>query len=305
MKGISFPIILRFRSDFSNSLFWTATSLAILNYPTDIYEYVRSGQVTVHRKDISHLSYGTVNFTDGTSIHSDAMSAVTGWRFDPTLTFLPAGIDSELGIPSLNYTDEQNARWNALDEKADNTILRRFPYLKNGPKVSEKSLEASPQDQDSKNAAVVVEPADKNAVVSTLKSWSPYRLYRGVAPPGLTAENDRSLVFLKMVSSTSNMIVAEVQALWSFAYLERKLDIDTSSVEWETALAARFGKHRYPCGFGARYPDFVFDSIPYADLLLGDLGVKNRRKVTWKKELLEGYSIHDYKGINKEWLAAH
>ena len=37
-------------------------------------------------------------------------------------------------------------------------------------------------------------------------------------------------------------------------------------------------------------------------MLLTDLGLKKWRKPTWKKEVFEGYTIHDYKGLNREWV---
>ena len=46
---------------------------------------------------------------------------------------------------------------------------------------------------------------------------------------------------------------------------------------------------------------FVYDAVPYADMLLTDLGLKKWRKVSWKKEIFEGYTVHDYKGINDDW----
>lgn len=95
--------------------------------------------------------------------------------------------------------------------------------------------------------------------------------------------------------------MAEMQALWSYAYLENKLDIQNDDVFWQTALTSRFGKRRYPCGFGSWYPEFVYDSIPYADMLLSDLGMSGRRKKSWRKEIFEGYSIHDYKGVRREY----
>lgn len=122
------------------------------------------------------------------------------------------------------------------------------------------------------------------------------RLYRGVAPPGLTASGDRSLCFLKMVHCTSNLVLAETQALWAFAYLNDKLDIEEQNVHWDTALTSRFGKWRYPWGFSQWYPEFVYDAVPYADMLLTDFGVRR-----WR-EVFEGYSVRDLWGICGEWV---
>lgn len=46
-------------------------------------------------------------------------------------------------------------------------------------------------------------------------------------------------------------------------------------------LYARFGKWRYPAGHGEQFPDFVFDALPYVDLLVGDLGLSVHRKGGW------------------------
>ena len=37
-------------------------------------------------------------------------------------------------------------------------------------------------------------------------------------------------------------------------------------------------------------------------MLLTDLGLRKWRKGSWRKEVFEGYTIHDYKGINQEWV---
>lgn len=74
---------------------------------------------------------------------------------------------------------------------------------------------------------------------------------------------------------------------------------------YETLLHNRFGKWRYP-GPGAakagKYPDFVFDALPYLDLLLSDLGLRVHRKGGWWSEICEAYSPRDYKGLVGEWL---
>jgi len=70
-------------------------------------------------------------------------------------------------------------------------------------------------------------------------------------------------------------------------------------VQRETTLWARFGRWRYPVGYGAHYPDFVFDTLPYFDVLLQDLGLKNERK-GGVRELGEAYGPKDYSGLLDE-----
>lgn len=230
--------------------------------------------MTLRRKDIDRIGKGGhISFTDGTQLETDALIAITGWQLVPKIKYKPEGIDADLGVPSSTYTVEQEAFWTNMDQKADHEILNRFPYLRNPPK----------------------------AKLPFKQSVTPFRLYRGIAPPRPTAEGDHSLAFMKMVHCTATLVLAETQALWSFAYLNNQLLIDRSDVYWSTALTSRFGKHRYPWGFSSWWPEFVFDAVPYADMLLTDLGLRRWRKDSWKKEIFEGYTIHDYKGINDEW----
>ncbi|KXT12914.1 hypothetical protein AC579_10457 [Pseudocercospora musae] len=261
----------------TESLFWTAR-VGIHNYPTDIHDFVRSGQVTVKHKDVDSLSSGgTVNFADRTSQKTDVLVQITGWQLIPTIRWKPEGIDASVGVPSQTYSRGELDFWSDLDKRADSQILGQFPRLANAPK----------------NKLPYTQPV------------TPFRLYRGIAAPGLTAHGDRSLAFVKMVHCTSNIIVAETQSLWLYAYMNHKLNIDERDVYWQTALSSRFGAWRYPWGFSKWWPEFVYDTIPYADMLLTDLGLRKHRKSSWLKERFEGYTIHDYKGINGEWRAKY
>ncbi|PWY90077.1 dimethylaniline monooxygenase [Aspergillus heteromorphus CBS 117.55] len=258
------------------SFFWTAR-VGILTYPTDIYDFVRSGQVRVLRKDISHLSEGgQVHFSDGESLQTDALVQITGWKLGSSIKYEPEGMDASLGIPSSNLSPGERCLWKELDSAAESEILNQFPYLRQ-------------------------QPAAKAPYQPGL---SPFRLYRGIAPPGLTAQGDNSLAFMKMVHSPSNPIIAEIQALWVYAYLNNKVSIARQTVFHDTALLSRYGKLRYPCGFSSWYPEIVFDSIPYVDMLLTDLGLRKWRKATWTREVFEGYTVRDYQGINQEWARA-
>ncbi|GLB06363.1 hypothetical protein AtubIFM57258_001666 [Aspergillus tubingensis] len=257
------------------SVFWTGR-LGVLNYPTDIYDYVRSGQVSVKRKDISHLSEGQVNFTDGTELQTDAVIRITGWNLVPSIKYEPEGLEGSLGIPTRNASKDRKA-WDRFDRAADEEILDRFPGLRDQP-----------------------------AVKTPYKpGLSPFRLYRGIASPELTAKGDQSIAFLKMLNGPSNAVLVEVQALWTYAYLNNQVPIDRSKVYYQTALTSRYGKHRHPCGFASWYPETIFDAIPYLDMLLMDLGINRWRKRSWLREVFEEYTVHDYRGINEEWKQQH
>ena len=175
----------------------------------------------LQRTDIECLGKGgTIDYTNGGQTETDAICAITGWQIVPKIKFIPDGIDADLGVPSSSYTVDQEKFWAGMDMKADQEILSRFPYLRNPPE----------------------------AKLPLTQTVTPFRLYRGIASPTLTAQGDHSLTFMKMVHCTANLILAETQALWSFAYLNDKLPVDRENVYWSTALTSRFGKHRYPWG---------------------------------------------------------
>ncbi|KAL2169068.1 hypothetical protein VTG60DRAFT_6490 [Thermothelomyces hinnuleus] len=56
--------------------------------------------------------------------------------------------------------------------------------------------------------------------------------------------------------------------------------------------------------YGARFPDFVFDAVPYIDLLLGDLGLRMHRKRGWLREMTEPYGPEDYRDLVGEFVAS-
>jgi hypothetical protein len=62
---------------------------------------------------------------------------------------------------------------------------------------------------------------------------------------------------------------------------------------------------RYPTGYGANLPDFVFDALPYIDLLLQDLGLKVNRKPGLWAEIFHPYSPRDFVGLVDEWVESH
>ncbi|KAJ2961270.1 hypothetical protein NQZ79_g3527 [Umbelopsis isabellina] len=279
------------------SPFWIATSLSILNYPTDFFEYVRNGTVRVHVADIKHLTSKTVHLSTDEELPTDALICSTGWRCSPPVKFLPEGIEHELGLPwSKDILDQQ------LVKDADDEIFNRFPRLRDQPTINPKYKPIS---------------NESDVFVS-----HPFRLTRFMIPPSMIKE--RSIAFMGMTSTIDTTIVAQAQALWATAYFNDKLsvvanahrpskadaftkdnDSEMTDIEWETALHTQFCKWRYPGGFGKRYPDFVFDAIPYIDLLLKDLGLPNHRKNGRLAEIFDPYGAKDYRGLTQEWQSAN
>lgn len=290
----------------NDEAFWYSTRLGILNYPTNIHDLITEGQVKIFKEDLDRLAEGNkLKFEDGTVIETDAIITSTGWDSVPSIEFLPKQIHSALGIPSRELTRTQKDMWSQLDARADLEILERFPKLKEGPKLQHKSPE-----------------------------YSPWRLWRGVAPPSVKEKN---IIFSGMIQNITNSITAEILGVWAYAYMNGKIPEppkalskhphrnyhgkkfllnssfeeelhEIKSIEndilYEAALFNRFGAWRSPCGFSMYYPEFVFDGIAYYDLLVQDLGLNNWRK-GWGflGEVFGGsYGLSDYAGLADEWL---
>lgn len=73
----------------------------------------------------------------------------------------------------------------------------------------------------------------------------------------------------------------------------------------QVMLHTQWGKWRYPTGYGASLPDFVFDALPYIDLLLKDLGLKVNRKDSLFAEMWHPYGPPDWVGLVDEWRETH
>ncbi|WYZ43127.1 hypothetical protein EsH8_VI_000826 [Colletotrichum jinshuiense] len=272
--------------------FWYGTASGILSFDDDFFEYVRNGTVQIYREDIDHLSDHKVHLADGTTLSADLLVASTGFSAKPTINFEPASLHSDLGIPTTTLGPKQEAFWNETNAKADRAIGNRFPRLLDGPFLGPSSSKPKPFNP---GAAAEV-------------PYTPWRLYRGIAPPGLAAKDDRSLVFLGVFSNLANIMRLEVQCLWALAYFEGKIpnfdrDRRAGRVFEETALFQRWAQHRAPYGHGRFYPDLVFDQLPYWDMLLGDVGAETQRKQSKWAELFESYTPTDYRGMVQDWIA--
>ncbi|KAG9746101.1 dimethylaniline monooxygenase (N-oxide forming), partial [Aureobasidium melanogenum] len=261
-----------------HSALWIGSGLGILNFDGDFLGLVRQGKVKVHIADVVKLGENTVSLSDGTNLKTDALVCATGWKARPPITFLPQGLDAELGLPGNSTATPSSSNDFAT---ADAEILSRFPQLRDQPSTP-------------------IPGGDTTADATTL----PFTLYRFMAPSS-TPFNQPSIAFAGMITTISTSLCASLQALWITAYLSSSLTRVPSSPEsasQSAILHSRFGRWRYPCGYGGRFPDFVFDAVPYLDMLCKDLGLQNRRKGTLWKEVFEAYGPEDYKGIVEEWM---
>ena len=267
------------------SPFWYGTHSGVYNFSPDLFDFLRSGKVRVRREDITHLSSQSIHLANGVAMQAEALITATGFTVKPAYVFSPSTIHSDLGIPTTQLTQPQRDFWSHLNHKAELTIVSKYPRLLLGPFKSPSSN--------------VVQPY--NPGIDPELQHTPFRLYRAIAPPGLTTQGDRSLVFIGMFSNISNFIRLELQCLWAYTYMTHQLPIDTDTVFEETALFSRYARYRSPYGHGRFFPDLVFDQVPYFDVLMQDLGLPFWRKKSWFKELFSPYGPEDYRGVVQEW----
>ncbi|KAI1214739.1 FAD/NAD(P)-binding domain-containing protein [Annulohypoxylon truncatum] len=281
---------------------FTGCSYSILNYEQDIFELIKSDKVEIHIGEISNLSLGKVHLSDGTEFESEAFLANTGWKHVPPMKFLPEGIEKELGIPHEvvdQAPPEDLANQRALIERADREILQRFPRLKRQPVWNRDFVPLSDQ------KGIVAEATSRT-------SLTPYMLYRFLIPPSPRFLRSRDVAFIGLQTNFSNIITAHISALWINAYFEGQLTIDpakavdneeaVAKLQYETMLHNRFGKWRYPTEWGNKGPNFIFDAVPYLDLLQHDLGLNPHKKGGMLVEMYSPYGPEDYRNVNEEWL---
>ncbi|CEJ93505.1 hypothetical protein VHEMI09087 [[Torrubiella] hemipterigena] len=254
-----------------NAAFWFGGGLGILNHGKNWFDLVKSGKIRVHIGQVDHLEKRAVLLADGTTLSADAIICATGWKKVPSIQLL-GGTTKTSGILELDRSPED---LKLLKTRADNEILASFPRLKDQPKSLSK------------------EPAS-----------APPRLYRFMVPPAKLFQH--TIAFVGFMSTATTGPCAYAQALWVAAYFRENVDRMPRSEDEairDTMLHTQWGKWRHPTGYGASIPDFVFDGVPYMDMLYRDLGLNSHRKKGWMSELVSPYLPADYAGLLDEWEA--
>ncbi|KAG7407768.1 hypothetical protein DER46DRAFT_363002 [Fusarium sp. MPI-SDFR-AT-0072] len=284
----------------SNAMF-VATSIGILNYEKDFFEVVKEGLVKIHIADIERLSTQTVHLSDGTALHTDVLCCATGWKHVPPIRLLPEGIAEDIGMP---HTPSPNSfPYASLLDQVDKEIFDKFPRLKDQPiqKVQNSKYHTLLEDKG----------LSSNDTITPSTDLTPYTLYHFIIPPSSQFLKTRDIAFVGMLVNFSNPIVSHVQSLWMNAFFDDMIPSlprnpspeFVSRFQHEAVLHSRFGKWRYPGGFGHSFPDFVFDAVPYLDLLLKDLDLPIYRKNGVFAEMMNPYGPEDYTTVVDEWKA--
>ncbi|EFY94889.1 flavin-binding monooxygenase [Metarhizium robertsii] len=284
---------------------FAGASFSILNYDTDFFDLVRNGRVKIHIADIERLSPGKVHLSDTTCFESDSILVHTGWKKVPPIKFLPEGVEAELGLPHSQKDGlhgEAFGRNEAFFDRADREILSQFQSLQDQPKCLKDFVPLS-------NVPGVV----KAGRPTGNDNLTPFMLHRFIVPPSPRFLRHRDVAFCGMVMNFSTPILAHIQSLWIAAYMSGRLSRDATQnllepgaleeLQYQTVLVNRFGKWRYPVDWGNKAPSFIFDAVPYFDVLLQDLGLNYTRKQGLLSYLFEPYGPQDYRDTAMEWLA--
>lgn len=260
--------------------FWSGSTPTGVISQTDFWDYVHppNAPITVHRAEITSISGSTVTLSDGTTLSPDAHVWGTGWirNASPLAADVALALDTGVPVPLPLVPSDLQEHWSTLETAADKLVLDTFPILQNPPPYR-------------------VIP----------RTRTPYRHYRLLAPPTMAARGDNSVVFVGMVHTSATGMMAELQALWSVAYLDGHIDLREKKEEMEKEVAevGIWGRRRY-LNLGEKTTNVTFEFMPYFDTLLGDLGLKSSRKGGWR-EWVGTYTPGDYRGIVEEYVAKY
>ncbi|KAI1339846.1 hypothetical protein F5Y15DRAFT_71507 [Xylariaceae sp. FL0016] len=261
--------------------FWSGTSCSILNHDKDFYQFVRDGLVEVHVADIEELGTDSVRLSTGETLKVDAMVCSTTWKDRPSINFLPSGSEAKLGLPHFSPDPDPEGHF----ARADRKVLETFPLLHDQPVI---------------NRHLTSIPTAENEPFDPTTENMPYLLYRFMVPPAYL--RDRSLVFLGVPLTFNQGQMAPTQALWATAYFDGHVEVpEEKAAMEETILHARHARWRAPAGYGAKFPDWIFDTMPCIDMMYKDIGVFGWRKTGWK-DLFAPYMPADFRGVVGEYV---
>lgn len=243
------------------SIFWQNNTGGALHHD-DFWDLV-AANVTVYRDEVKMLDHKMLYLKDGSHFPCDAILCGTGWKLG--LEFFSTDLLVKLNLPHRQADEphETIEKWKRLTKEADEYVKKKYPLLANPPAHSHKNIE-----------------------------MTPYRLYNGIAPL-----NDDSILFMNHITAGNKFFAAEAQAIWAVAYFDEKI-ILPSIEEREKKIATWIAwcRRRYLSN-GERGNFAAFDSVPYVDKLLNDIGLTAHRK-GWLRDLFEPLRPVD---LGKAW----
>ena len=226
-----------------------------------------------------------IHISDGQIIEADAILFATGWSPIHSALFGPkTAAELRLPIPLFEENPADALYWRNLQVAADRTVLDLYPVLRDPPQQP---------------------PA---------RTTTPYRLFRTLVSPKLTAAGGYSLAFVGLVSNNQVSTHAEISGLWAVAYLAGKLSNtpigalldDEGKMNVDVAAMTAFMERRY---LGRKeVPDVAMEIQDYVDLMMRDMGLRTDRKrmeappswfgyQAWKAEWFTPYMPRNYYGV--------
>lgn len=269
--------------------FEAGNALSIMNYPTNWFDLVREGRIKIVIDEIEHLGDGKdVHLKSGEKLKIDALVYATGWETGGDVQFKPESLRTQLGLPTTQPPDSEDL---ALIKKAEHELHQRFPYL---------------QTRDTSRLHHPIPSLRYEPVAAPTQQ--PYRLYRFLVPAAYLRQ--RSIGFTGALMCLGNAPCAYLQGLWLTAYLDGTLELPQASdeqIKYEVYRDTQYCSLRNAGGYGTVSPDLVFDSLPYFNALMRDLGFEGKRKgglwgwKNWAAESFRSYGPEDYEGLVEEW----
>jgi dimethylaniline monooxygenase (N-oxide forming) len=205
---------------------------------------------------------------DGTHFPCDAVLCGTGWKRG--LHMFDNDTLKELGLPYPKELEsqEEKAKWEKLLGEADEQALQRFVVLRNPPKHYHK-----------------------------YEQRTPYRLYHTLAPV-----HDDSILFMNHIVVGGKLFAAEAQAMWAVAYWDKAFKLPSvAEREKDIAHMITWSKRRYLSN-GELGHFAAFDTVPYVDKLLDEVGLKSHRSKGWLRNMFAPVMPADLGKAWKEYL---
>jgi hypothetical protein len=273
--------------------FEVGNALSIHNYPSSFYDLVRNGKINIVVDDIAALQdQHQIRLKSGNTLDADAVVCATGWQKGYTFRFSPPSLEKDLGLPSTLPLSPQEQ---SLIASSEDSLYKDFPYLqqRDTSRISHPDPSLRYTQQQGQQQAAYSQP-------------QPYRLHRFIAPPRMLHE--RNIAFAGALHCLATFPCAYIQSLWIASYFDGTLTSSSSFLSppertrllEETYRNTQYCVRRGAMGYGHMLPDLVWDSLPYFDVLLGDLGLQGRRKGSSVKEWMVGYGPEDYKGLLRD-----
>ncbi|KAL2060367.1 hypothetical protein VTL71DRAFT_9762 [Oculimacula yallundae] len=258
-----------------DALFFTASLSALHGQKKFVDELHFGNLIQVHRATITSMTGSGINMNNGESLPCDAAIFATGWEYMSTMFDPAESLNLGSPAPLTDEDPETTTYWEKLRGKAEKEVLDLLPILKNPPPHHPRKVE-----------------------------HTPYRLYRHILPSNLAAQDDRSLIFLGLLTSIQTSIYAEVSALWGVSWMEGLLDISKSKEEmdYDIAKVNSWCERRY-LARGRTRQIASAEIQDVTDLLMRDMGLKVYRKSNMFSETFLPGTAQDYKGIVQEMLS--